>query len=140
MYTKKTYLGIVVHFDLGGAGKVAEQPTCRDVMVLMIGVMSLVTPSVTYLKFWYSLAPLRCKIRNKIRKTRQNTEHKQTFSLTGKIETNEKTCQNAGNKQTFDLKEKIEIERKTRQNDENKQSLISRKNLKLRENSSKRWK
>ena len=43
-------------------------------------------------------------------KTRQTTENKQTFDLTGKIEIVEivrKTRQNAENKQTFCLAEKL---------------------------------
>ena len=47
-------------------------------------------------------------------KTRQNTENKLTFDLTGKIEVEieEKTRQNAENKQTFDLSGKNEIQGK----------------------------
>ena len=52
------------------------------------------------------------------KKTHLNTERKQTFGLTGKIEINEKTRQNAENKQTFSLTGKIEINEKTRQNAE----------------------
>ena len=38
-----------------------------------------------------------------VKKSRQNTENKQTFDLSGKIDIEEKTRQNAENKQTFDL-------------------------------------
>ena len=47
-----------------------------------------------------------------MKKTRQNTENKQTFDLIGNIENEGKSRQNAENKQTFDLMGKFEIEGK----------------------------
>ena len=38
-----------------------------------------------------------------MKKTRQNTENKQTFDLIGNIENEGKSRQNAENKQTFDF-------------------------------------